>query len=317
MMELRIISPQEDEFVKEIQWNHEELKEELLTATEKYRNLLLTNEDIDYGKKERAKLRKFKEAMETGRKSMKNQCLAPYQKFEAQMKDVMAPVDEAIALLDSQVKEYEEAKRVEKSNAIRDLYDACIGTLRGVLPLDRILKKQWLNVATSLKSIQAELEGTVARVNSDLDTIEGLGSRYDTQIRDMYIRTLDLSAALQEKARLEEQERQLAERRAAKEAEEARRKEQEAQTAAALERERQAYLEAKETEKEREQYAAGTPKETCAAALPSASPAPADSHTYMVGLEIYGSREQLTAFQAFLNEKDISYKVISKARKID
>lgn len=315
MMELRILSPQENEFVKEIQWNHEELKKELMERTEKYRSLVLTEDDISYGKKELASLRKFKDAMETGRKRIKSRCMEPYQKFTPQYEDVMAPVEEAISVLDSQVKEYEEQKRVEKTNRIRDMYEEQIGTLKGILPFERVLKKQWLNVSTSPKSIEAEIGGLVKRVNSDLDTIEGLGSRYDAQIRDMYIRTLDLSAALQEKARLEEQERKLAERRAAKEAEEARRKEQEAQMDLALEQERQAYLEARE--KEREQHAEEAQKETCAAAPSPAGPAPVDSHTYMVGLEIYGSREQLTAFQAFLNEKGIFYRVISKARKID
>ena len=75
MMELRITSPQEGEFVKEIQWNHEELKKELTVRTEKYRSLVLTEDDISYGKKERAALNKFKDAMEAGRKRVKNRYL--------------------------------------------------------------------------------------------------------------------------------------------------------------------------------------------------------------------------------------------------
>lgn len=312
MMELRIINPKEDWFIKEILWNHEELKQELAERTQKYQNLLLTNDDIDYGKKERAELRKFKDAMEAGRKDVKARCLAPYQRFEAQLKEVMAPVDSAIQQLDRQVKEFETEKRVEKMNQIRDLYDAQIGTLRGILPFDRVLKKQWLNVSTSLKSVKAEIETLVTRVNNDLDTIENLGSRYDAQIRDAYVRTLDLSIALQEKNRLEEQEQSLAERRAAKEAEQAKAREQEAQRAAALERERQAYLETKGGTAK----AVQTPPTEVQAAAETTVIAPAAGPTYMVGLEVYGSREQLEIFQAFLHENDIFYRVVAKARKI-
>lgn len=304
MMELKIISPQEDGFVKEILWNHEELRQELAVRTEKYQNLLLTNDDIDYGKKERADLRRFKEAIETARKEVKGRCLAPYQRFEAQLKEVMAPVDNAILVLDGQVKEYETEKRVEKMNRIRDIYDGQIGTLRGILTFDRILKKQWLNVSVSLKSVEKELTELVARVNNDLDTIDSLGSRYDAQIRDVYVRTLDLSTALQEKTRLEEQEQRLAERRAAKEAEEAQRRER----AAELERERQAYLEAGEGRQPEAQEAAGAP---------GAGEAATAQPVYMVGLEVYGSREQLELFQSFLNENSIFYQVTAKARKIN
>ena len=308
MMELRITSPQEGEFVKEIQWNHEELKKELTVRTEKYRSLVLTEDDISYGKKERAALNKFKDAMEAGRKRVKNSLMEPYQKFEAQYKDVMAPVEEAVSVLDKQVKEYEEAKRVEKTNRIRDIYEAQVGTLRGILPFERVLKKQWLNVSTSLKSIEAEIMGLFTRVNSDLDTIEGLGSRHDAQIRDVYIRTLDLSAALQEKGRLEEQERQLAERRAAKEAEAVRRKEQESQRAAAGERERQAYLETRGREP------AAVPEPVT---VDPVSQQPKEEDKYLVGLEACGTRAQLEAFQAFLKGNGIFYRVTMKPKKID
>lgn len=57
------------------------------------------------------------------------------------------------------------------------------------------------------------MSGAIQRVNNDLDTIEGFGSKYELQIKDVYLRTLDLSSAMQEKARLEEVERRLAEKK--------------------------------------------------------------------------------------------------------
>ena len=40
-MELKIISPQEGGFVKEIQWNNEELKAEISEKMQDYKNLVL------------------------------------------------------------------------------------------------------------------------------------------------------------------------------------------------------------------------------------------------------------------------------------
>ena len=51
--------------------------------------------------------------------------------------------------------------------------------------------------------------------------IEELDTKYELQVKDMYVKTLDLSMALRENARLEEVERKLAERRAQQERERA------------------------------------------------------------------------------------------------
>lgn len=321
MMELRILSPSEEGFIKQIEWNNEELKQELAERMCQYHGLVLTDDQISGGRKELAKLRKLKEALESERKRIKSRCLEPYQKFEAQIREITALVDEPIILLDSQIKEYETQKRVEKTNQIHDLYDAQIGMLRGILPFDRILKKQWLNVSVSLKSIEKEIGELTERVNHDLDTMESLGSRFDSQIRDVYIRTLDLSVALQEKKRLEEQEQRLAERKAEREEEIAKQKEREV----ALEQARQEYLESRLPENAQvpAQNAAGMPAPSSytvqgseSGALPDREERCPQDILYQVGLEVSGSREQLIAFQNWLIEQKISYKVTAKAQRI-
>ena len=45
-----------------------------------------------------------------------------------------------------------------------------------------------------------------------MDVIEELDTKYELQVKDMYVKTLDLSMALRENARLEEVECKLAER---------------------------------------------------------------------------------------------------------
>ncbi len=52
-MELRIISPQEGGFVKEISWNNEELKKEISAKMADYRGLVFTDETIREAKKDR------------------------------------------------------------------------------------------------------------------------------------------------------------------------------------------------------------------------------------------------------------------------
>lgn len=62
MLELRIISPQENGFVQEIKWNNEELKTAIVKKMEDYKGLVFTEETIADGKKDRADLNKLRGA---------------------------------------------------------------------------------------------------------------------------------------------------------------------------------------------------------------------------------------------------------------
>lgn len=211
-MELKILSPQEGGFVKEIRWNNEELKAEIAEKMQEYKSLAFTEETIKEAKADRAKLNKLRTAFEDERKRIKKLCMAPYDEFEKQVKELIALIDEPIRLIDSQIKEVEEQRRVEKKGKVLEFYESTIGSLRGVLPFEKVFRPEYLNATKSMKSITQEIQALIDRVNSDLDTIEGFGSKYELQIKDAYLKTLDLSTAMQEKARLEEVERRLAER---------------------------------------------------------------------------------------------------------
>ena len=50
MLELRIISPQENGFVQEIKWNNEELKTAIVKKMEDYKGLVFTEETIADGR---------------------------------------------------------------------------------------------------------------------------------------------------------------------------------------------------------------------------------------------------------------------------
>lgn len=305
MLELKILNPTEDGFVNAIEWNHEELKALIGAKMQEYNGLVLTDSQITEGKKELANLRKLKEAIEGERKRIKKMCLAPYEAFEAQVKEITALIDGPISLIDGQVKEYDREKRNQKRNQIMDFYDAHIGQLRGILPFDRVLNEKMLNASVKMSGIETEILALIDRVNKDLDTIDGLGTKYDAQIRDMYIRTLDLSAAMTEKARLEEQERQLEARRAAKEEE----------TRKAMEAAEKKRLEA---QREREAADITARQQVEEAAVQRAmEPVAEEVPRYTVSVEIIGSRDQLISFERFLKENAITYNTLSKAKRIN
>lgn len=224
MMELKILSPQEGGFVKEIQWNNEELKAEISEKMQDYKNLVFTEETIKEAKKDRANLNKLKNAFEDERKRIKKLCMAPYDEFEKQVKELVALIDEPIRLIDNQIKEVEEKRRDEKRKEIEALFPT-IG-FQAFVTLDMIWDEKWLNATVSMAKVEEQMKSRMYQIGDDVFTIHGL-PEFSFEAMEVYKKTLDLTKAIQEGQRLSE----IQKRKAAYE-EEQRKKEEAAKQAA-------------------------------------------------------------------------------------
>ena len=215
-MELEIYSPSKDGFVKEITWNHEEIKQEVAEAVKKYSAVVYTDDQIQDAKADRAKLRKFVDALETKRKEIKKQCLAPYEAFEKQMKEIVGIVNEPILMIDRQVKEYEEIQKAEKREAIEaywlSLYED--GKVPGDICLNQIFNEKWLNASVSLKAVVSEIDARLDQIKKDLATLAEM-PEFAFEAIEEYKHTLDINAAIREGKRLVEMQKRKAEMEAA------------------------------------------------------------------------------------------------------
>lgn len=221
-MELKIYNPQEDGFLQSIEWNFDELKQELTKKASDYMNLVYSDDQMKEAKKDRANLRKFVTALEEKRKEIQKQVMIPYEDFKEKEKELVGIINEAINNIDQQVKGYEESLRQEKLKKVQEIYKECIGDLDRVVPLDKIFSEKWLNATTTLKSIKEDISGIYERVNSDLKIINADTSGYAFEMKEEYLKAFDFSAAIAKKQQLEETERKksLYEEQRKKEAEE-------------------------------------------------------------------------------------------------
>ena len=222
MMELRIISPSPEGFIKAIEWNHEEIKQEVATKVAYYKNLVYTDDQIREAKRDRATLNKFIEALESKRKEIKKQCMEPYEDFEKKMKEITAIVSEPIALIDGQVKEYEEKQRAEKRMAIESKF-ASAG-FQTFVELEQIFDPKWLNASVSMKKIEEELNMQRNRIGNDIMTINNL-PEFSFEALEHYKKTLDIAGAIQEGQRLADIQKRKLEHEAAQKAEQAKQEE--------------------------------------------------------------------------------------------
>lgn len=212
-MELKIYECKTQE---EIKWNNEELKAEIAEKVKDYKNLVYTDNQIKEAKSDRAKLNKLVKALEDKRKEVKKECLQPYEKFESQIKEVIAIVNEPIVLIDTQVKEYEELKRNEKYAEIEKMFEE--KNIFDWLSLKSVFDEKWLNVSKNISRVEVELDEIIAKIDSDIRTLQSL-KEFAFEAIEEYKHSLDISRAIAEGQRLAEIQRRKEE---AKKEEEAR-----------------------------------------------------------------------------------------------
>ena len=200
-MELKIYNPTEDGFIKEIGWNHEELKAEIAEKVKDYTGLVYTENQIKEAKSDRSKLNKLVKALEDKRKEIKKLCLEPYERFECQIKEVIAIVNEPIALIDGQVREYEELKKREKTEEIEKLFEE--KNKPEWLELKAIWDTKWLNATKSMKQVEKEIDEILSKIDVDYLTLKSLEA-FSFESIETYKNCLDLSRAIAEGKRLAE-----------------------------------------------------------------------------------------------------------------
>ena len=282
-MELVIYSPKDDEFLTNINFNYDELKQELAVRLDKYRNLVYSEDSIKEAKADRATLNKFKNAIEDRRKEIKKQCMAPYEEFEKKIKDIVAMIDEPILAIDGQIKEYDRIKKEEKQDAIKQFYTDKVADLKDLVPFDKVFNPRWLNVTYKETDIQKEITDLFIKVEDDMKVISELQSEYELQIKDIYLREFDLTAALQEKKRLEEQSAKMAEYNRQQE-----------------ERKRQA----QESQTEVTRPQSSIKPENKVVLTPGVEP---DDKMFMLDFRVWATTEQLRALKQFLVDNGIKY----------
>ena len=213
-LELQIFSPSEDGYIKEIKWNFDELKAAIAAKVEDYKGLTYTDEQMTEAKKDRAELNRFRSALDAKRKEIKKRCLAPYEAFEAQMKELTHLVDEPIEMIDNQLAEYDNRLRAEKEEQIEALFEAA--QFQPFVTLDRIRDPKWLNRSYSLKQIEQDMHDRKEQISNDVYLLNKLPESKAALV--IYEKTLNIRAAQAEAERMAQVQREAEARKKAEEA---------------------------------------------------------------------------------------------------
>ena len=209
-----------------IEFNFEELKQELAEKVKMYETLVYTDDQIKEAKADRASLNKLKTALNDERLRLEREYMQPFNEFKEKIGQIIAIIDRPVYLIDKQVKEYEKVQKENKKKEIETVFDGL--DKPEWVKLEQLFNEKWLNASVSMKSVTDDLAGKLEAIKNDLATLSNL-PEFGFEASEVYKTTLDINLALNEGRRLAEiQKRKEEQERLRKEAEERARAEAEA-----------------------------------------------------------------------------------------
>lgn len=210
-MELRIAPYKMPEA---IEFNFEELKAELIDRAAMYETVVYDDAHIKEAKADRASLNKLKKAINDERIRRKKEYLKPFEEFEAKVAEIVQIIDRPCAIIDKQVKEYEDGLRQRKLESVVSLWEDGVEHPHW-MTLRQFWSEKWLNASVTMKSIEAEMREKVEQAEKDMAVLLEL-PEYSFEAQEEYKRTLNLQAAIEEGKRLADIQKRKAEQAAAK-----------------------------------------------------------------------------------------------------
>ena len=251
---------------------------------------------------DRAKLNKFIKVLEDKRKDVKKMMLEPYTQFESQVKELVSIIGEANDNIASQVKAYTEKLREEKREKVKEIYDKAMSVegaegIAEILTFDRVFKESFLNSSTTFKSIVNEIEDLRDRVRHDLEVINADTGEYQFEMKQAYLKNLDMTEAISVKQQFEENARKKAEYEAKREAEmEERKAREEAEAQKVVQAGKQVVVEQQPEETQQEVEATKIVEATVT-----------EERKFTVSFKVYGTQKQLRELKEFLTSNNIEY----------
>lgn len=183
--------------------NLEQLKAEIAPKMEEYRSLVVTENGIKAAKADKANLNKFKKVIDDQRIAVKKQCLAPYEAFEKECKELEALIIAPIAAIDTQIKAFEDAEKNKKYAELQAYFESVNDV--EFLKLDDVLNQKWGNKTLSINTLKEEISANISRISGEYEQIRRMyqDSPLLTPIVNKFIEKKELSPTLVYASQLE------------------------------------------------------------------------------------------------------------------
>lgn len=200
--------------------NFDELRARVDKLVADYAELVVTPDYEKQAKRDRAYLNGLKKELDTERLRVEREYMAPLVEFRDKVKELTAPITEASARIDQQVKAFEAKRLNDKLDASRTFWSEYAPVIADAVPFELVMElhgSKWKNASVTDKHIEEQLTELVATIVRDEQMLTDLNLPYVDEAKATYFGTLDMAAAVARNKELVER----AERAAALEAEKA------------------------------------------------------------------------------------------------
>lgn len=193
---------------EKITFNYEELKTELTDKVKTYETIVYDDAQIKEAKADKANLNKLKKALNDERIRLEREYMTPFNAFKSQIADLIETIDKPVAVIDKQVKAYEEKCKEDKRAEIQAYFDSI--EKPEILTLNKIFDDKWLNASVNMKQVKEAIQEAIDKVNADMFTLKAL-PEFSFEAIEEYKRSLDINRAIAEGQRLADIQRRKAE----------------------------------------------------------------------------------------------------------
>ena len=198
MEELQLISRQRPGEV--VIDNFLEMKDALAQVLARYENVVYTEDMLSDAKADKKELTRLRREIDDRRKEVKKAYLAPYNEFEAQVKELLAMVDAPLDEIKGFVSEMDQREKDAKRSEIWAYYSkqaAPLGDLaQAVFDSPAFFDSKWLNKTTRTKTWQEAVDQKIFETARNLRSIKATGGARTDVLLAKYLERLDLDDVL-------------------------------------------------------------------------------------------------------------------------
>lgn len=192
----------------ELSFNFEALRADVEAKAKEYDSLAYTPEKIAEVKADRAELNKLRTRIEDARKGVKKTYNEPLNKFEMQIKSILAPLDAVIGKMDDIIKAEQDERRKARAAEIEAAFAESLDVLAAGTVVDKL--RDEINVSSAcralvsskcytpsspLKAAEAEADKMAAQVVQDIKICNT--TEYPGVAIEEYLKTFSLASAME------------------------------------------------------------------------------------------------------------------------
>lgn len=194
-----------------LETNALKIKERVLEILPNYNVKNYSVENIDQAKEDKALLNKMSKALNDERIAIEKEFMTPFANFKETITETCNLIKEASSKIDEIVKSKEQEEKDLKYKQVQEIFENNVGSLKDLINLDRIFDERYLNKTYKLEDIEKEITEKLTNIRNGLNTVESLNTKFEVEIKNFYLTTLDINLAIQRNKELVEQEEKLVE----------------------------------------------------------------------------------------------------------